>query len=774
MILPHPLPGPATWIAAAHGGGKCSPASAPYLRKSFQLDAPVSCAELTVTALGLYECEINGRAVGDLVLAPGWTDYRKRVYCQSYDVTSLLVPGENVLGAILGEGWFCGRVGWFGRQIYGDRPRLLARLDITLESGNTLTIATGPDWKVTRGPILENEILDGEIYDARQELHGWASPGYNDSHWMPVTPVDAPIGLVIEPSPGPGVKRHETFTGKVSQGTDERDDDVRLFDFGQNLAGRVRIRVRARAGTTLHIRHAEILTPEGKPYYENLRTADATDCYTCRGEGLETWEPRFTFHGFRYAEVTGLQACDVLEAEAVALYSDMAATGHFACSNPLLNQLQHNIAWGQKGNFLDVPTDCPQRDERLGWTGDAQVFVRTAAFNHDVQGFFHKWMQDLRDAQAETGAVPAVAPDPTLGQSISIGEGDNKTDGGPAWSDAHLICPWTIYLCYGDKVILSDHYDAMSAWIDYQGQNWCLDNIRAHPALGCWPGFGDWLAFDGIRGSRKGRTPTDLIGTAYLAYDLGILAQVAKILGKDEDAQRYSDWQSDVVVAFQRRFITQDGLIVSSTQTAMVLALHFGLVPEHLRRQVVEALVRDIRERDMHLTTGFVGTPYLLDVLEQNGELDTAFQLLEQQTCPSWLFSVVQGATTVWEHWDGWSSEKGFQNKEMNSFNHYAYGAVGSWLYRTVAGIELDPDAPGYCHVLFRPHPGGTLTWAEAALRTKQGEIAIRWDLDGDTLTIDFTVPEGSHASLQTPPGFIGNVCSDYTAGNHRVTLNRA
>ncbi|MDR1280699.1 MAG: family 78 glycoside hydrolase catalytic domain [Opitutaceae bacterium] len=761
------LPGPAIWIAASHGGGKQSSSPAPWLRKGFVLDAPVAAATLTATALGLYECEINGRVVGDRVFAPGWTNYHKRVYCQTHDVSALLRPGENVLGAILGEGWYSGHVGWFKRQIYGDRPRFLARLDIWLADGRSLTIATDASWKVNRGPILENEILHGETYDARQELSGWSGSGYDDAAWLPVTPMVAPAGLVIEPSPGPGVKRHETFVGKI---IGNRPGDSRLFDFGQNIAGRVRITVEASAGTTLKIRHSEILISGGDPYYDNLRSAAATDYYTCKGGGPEIWEPRFTFHGFRYAEVTGLTRDTPLSIIAVAIYSDMAATGHFACSNPLLNQLQSNIVWGQKGNFLDVPTDCPQRDERLGWTGDAQVFVRTAAFNLDVHGFFKKWIQDLRDAQAPCGAIPSVAPDPN---GVNVIWGVNKFDGGPAWSDAHVICPWTIYLCYGDKDILADHYDSMVAWIDHQCDDWCIGHIRAHPDRESWSGFGDWLAPDGPD-SCKGATPHDLIGTAFLAYDLDIMNRVARVLGKDAESKRFAALHGEVVAAFRRRFVTPDGLIVSGTQTAHVLALHFDLVPESQRPVMARSLVRDIRNRGMHLATGFVGTPFLLDVLERHGELDTACALLEQETFPSWLFPVKNGATTIWEHWDGWSPKKGFQDKGMNSFNHYAYGAVGAWMYRTVAGIEPDPAEPGYRRVIFRPHPGGTLTWAEASLKTPQGDASIRWDLGDDSLVVKFTVPEGSRAVFETPPGFTGEIEVDYGPGLHEFTLQRA
>ena len=755
----------ASWIAAAHGGGKRSSAPAPHLRKIFTLPATVKSARLSVTALGLYECELNGRRIGDAVFTPGWTDYRYRVYVQTYDVVALLVPGENALGAILGEGWYAGQLGWFQRQIYGDRPRLLAQLDITLTDGRTLHVATDPSWKVSQGPVLENDILQGETYDARQELGAWSSPGYNDSAWHAVTPMPAPDGLVITESPGPVVKRHEEFSATALP---DRPDCGRLFDFGQNLAGRIRLTVTAAAGTTLKIRHAEVLNPDGTPYYDNLRDAASTDYYTCKGGAAETWEPRFTFHGFRYAEISGLQTADTLVLTAIAIYSDMPATGRFACSNPLLNQLQSNIVWGQKGNFLDVPTDCPQRNERLGWTGDAQVFVRTACFNLDVRGFFHKWMQDVRDSQLPSGGIPPFAPDATLGTSMS----PNVTDGGPAWADATIICPWTIYLCYADTQILSDHYASMKTWLAYQKKEWCLGQIRAHPDLDRWPGFGDWLGLDG-HDNWKGSTPSDLIGTAFLAYDLELMIRISTVLGHTDDTKEFAAWRAEVVTAFQHRFITPDGLIASGTQTSLVLTLHFDLVPEHQRATVALALVRSLKERQFHLATGFVGTPYLLDVLERHGHLDTAYKLLEQETYPSWLFPVKNGATTIWERWDGWSPAKGFQSKGMNSFNHYAYGAVGAWMYRRVAGLDLDADEPGYRHIVFSPLPGGSLTWAEASQQTPHGETSIRWDLAEKSLRIRLLVPPGSRATFKTPSGYTVATETVFGPGRHDFTLTR-
>jgi alpha-L-rhamnosidase len=735
---------------------------APYLRKKFQLDRPIREAHLTVTAQGLYECEINGQRVGDLAFTPGWTDYRQSIRFQTYNVTPLLREGENVLGAILGDGWFCGRVGWRQRQFYGDRPSLVAQLTVSFNDGTEAVIASDGSWKTISGPILESDIMAGETYDARLELGPWSEPSYDDSAWMPVLLRPAPKAALVT-SLGPPVRPQEELHSPPGRKAKNWPPDALMYDFGQNFTGRVRLKVEAPRGATLVLRYAEMLDPDGNVYTENLRSARATDYYTCKGGGPEVWEARFTYHGFRHVEVRGLKPDYKLELIGIVLHSDMPVTGHFACSNPLLNQLQHNILWGQKSNFLDVPTDCPQRDERLGWTGDAQVFIRTAAFNMDVRGFFHNWLLNAREAQKPNGSLSPVIPD------IDI---DFCTDGGPAWSDANIICPWTLYLCYADREILEAHYDSMVLSMDFMAHDRCAGFIRSHPDVDPWGGFGDWLALDG-GGKTEGITPCDLIGTAFYAYDASIMARTATLLGREEDAQKYRDLHQKIVDAFRHRFVTPEGLIVSGTQTAYVLALQFGLLPENLRPVAIRELARDIEKRKFHIATGFVGTPYILDVLEENGRLDLAYKLLEQETFPSWLFPVKNGATTIWERWDGWVREKGFQHKGMNSYNHYAYGAVGAWMVRSVAGLELDEAEPAYRHILFRPRPGGSLTWAEASLQTPQGLARIHWDLAGEELKVTFTVPPGSHATFQPPPGFTTPV-TDFAPGDHSLSLPKA
>jgi alpha-L-rhamnosidase len=683
---------------------------------------------------------------------------------QTYDVTGLLREGDNAIGCLLGDGWFCGYIAWKGRQNYGDRPEFLAALEVSFADGTSLIVGTDDSWKTTAGPILESDLLMGETYDARRELGDWSRPEYDDSAWEPVL-TRPPRKIILDPVPYPPVKRLGELTPTVLPSG--------IYDMGQNFSGRVRLRLKAPRGTTLLLRYAEILNPDGTLYTENLRTARATDVYTCKGGETETWEPRFTFHGFRYVEVAGQTADmgkpfttekDFLEVTGLVLHSDTAPTGSFSCSHPLLNQLQKNIVWGQKSNFLEVPTDCPQRDERLGWTGDAQVFVRTAAFNMDVRGFFHKWMQDARDAQRPSGAVPLVIPEK--------GFTPWADDGGPAWADAMIICPWTVYLCYGDKQILEDHYEAMCRFLDFIAGERCRNHIRSHPEVDAWGGCGDWLALDDS-GKANGATPKDLIGTAFYAHDVKIMEQVAGLLGRKEDAARFRSLHPQILEAFRHRFVTPEGLLASGTQTAYVLALHFGLLPEELRPTAARELVRDIEKRRYHIATGFVGTPYILDVLEDNGFLDIAYRLLEQETFPSWLFPVKNGATTIWERWDGWTPEKGFQDKNMNSFNHYAYGAVGAWMYRSVAGLELDVQDPGYRHIIFRPRPGGSITSAKAKLQTPQGPAGISWRIEGKTLVVETSVPDGARATFSPPSGYVPQ-SAEWGAGHHRIVLSMA
>ena len=760
MMQHSPVSWSAQWIASSICGGPRVMTPAPFFRKNFRVEGTIRSAVLHITALGLFEAEVNGHIVSEDVFAPGWTDYAKRVHFNSYDVTALLDAGENALGVILGDGWFSGYVGWRDRTAYGERPLLLVQLEVTTEDGKVQRVVSDASWKTAAGPILEADFLMGETYDARREFGAWSKAGFDDAAWQPVLLPEAPK-ITIDRSPGTPVRRQETLPGTRQEIPGAQADAPRqLFDFGQNLTGRVRLAVRGPRGAQVEIVHAEILE-KGLPYVANLRKARAKDTYTLKGDGVEVWEPRFTFHGFRYAEVAWKEGDVAIEkVEAVVLHSEMPATGTFRCSHTLLNQLEHNITWGQKGNFLEVPTDCPQRDERLGWTGDAQVFVRTAAFHFDVQPFFRKWMRDVCDSQNGEGMIPPVVPKPPgLGSWLPL-------DGGPAWADAVLICPWTIYRCYGDVEVVRDSYECMARYMDHLAKNRVKNFIRSHPEVDEWGGFGDWLALDGSK-ALEGLTPRDLIGTAMYANNAHLMAEAAELLGKSSDVKKYRELHGKIVEAFRNRYVTPDGLVFGNTQTVYVLALHFGLIPPALREKAAAELVRLIKKNGTHLATGFVGTPYLLHVLEAHGHLDTAYALLEQETFPSWLFPVKNGATTIWERWDGWTPDKGFQDVGMNSFNHYAYGAVGDWMVSTVAGLEI--SEPGYRKILFKPRPGGTITWAEAKLRTPQGDAAIRWELKDGKLELDLTVPQGSEAELSLPKGWKGSADA-LKPGTHKIT----
>ncbi|MBX3086100.1 MAG: family 78 glycoside hydrolase catalytic domain [Anaerolineae bacterium] len=765
----------AKWIGASLQGGPRSMIPAPYLRKPFSLGAKPRSARLYFTAMGLPVCSINGQPVSEDVLTPGWTEYGSHVQYNVYEVTSLLRQGENAMGIILGDGWAVGHTGWQHRQLYAARPHVLAQLEITGEDGSVTTVITDRTWRYQFGAITHNDLLQGEAYDARLEFPAWDSAAFDDRRWFRAEVFPLPKAAIVATN-GPTVRRIQELkpiSDPVDKGS--ADSPRAVFDLGQNMVGRVRFKGSAPRGTTITLRFAEVLNPDGSLYTTNFRSAKVTDYYTFKGEGEEVWEPHFTFHGFRYVELLGYKGKVTRDTiTGVVLHSEMEPTGTFECSDPLLNQLQHNIQWGQKGNFVDVPTDCPQRDERLGWTGDIQVFIRTAAYNFDVAGFMTKWAKDVADAQTKVGSVPAVVP----------AEDGAPDDGGPAWADAAVICPWTIYLCYGDSRILEENYGVMTRFMDFMLKG-SPDYIRCAPNYEGWPGFGDWLSINAD-------TPRDLIGTAFLAYDATLMAQIATILGKANDASKYRSLFEKVKTAFGKRFLTGSKITKESDvpseirkrveqmdrlsrgflsqvdygqiktkvfnaklftphQTAYVLALHFDLLPDKLRPLAADELVADIERRGMHLSTGFVGAPYLPHVLSGNGKLDAAYALLNQKTWPSWLFAVTQGATTIWERWDGWTEEHGFQNPEMNSFNHYAYGSIGAWMYNTIAGIEVDLAQPGYKHSIIRPQPGGGLTHASGKLKTLYGTLESSWEFKQGKFKLRVVVPPNTSATVQLP-----------------------
>ena len=741
-------------------GGPHNPMPAPFLRRSFTVAQPIQSARLYATALGVYECELNGHKVGDAVLSPGWTDYNARLDYQTHDVTALVKQGENVWGAVVGDGWFCGHIGWRQRQNYGRKPAFRGQLEIEFEDGTRQTIATDENWQFAYGPILSSDLLIGENFDARLQIDGWSAPDYHgDECWRAAIAIPSP-DIAISASPAPPIVRTQQIT---PIGT-HRHGASMVFDVGQNMVGRIRIKIRGERGQTLRFRFAEILAggplaTDGPIYLDNLRggAAQQTDYYTLGGEGEEVWEPRFTFHGFRYVEVTGLTPAQLAQLPddfltGIVLHSAAPQTGDFSCSDALVNQLQQNIDWGWRGNSLDVPTDCPQRDERLGWTGDAQVFIPTSCFLRDVPAFWTKWARDVADAQNADGSVPCVVPLPGTRDDV-LGEQGGATgawhDGGPAWADAVLICPWTLYRRYGDTRILSENYAVFQNYLNYL-QNTARDNVRCDENASYFTGFGDWLALDGS-GLTDGGTPKELIGTAFYAHAADLMSRIARVLNRDDDERKYRELFQSVAATFCQRFVTPAGRLSPPYQTPYVLALHFDLLPAELRSNALDELVGEIKHRGGKLSTGFVGTSYLPFVLSDNGANETAYQLLLQHDWPSYLYAVTQGATTIWERWDGWTQKQGFQDAGMNSFNHYAYGAVGDWLAQVVAGIA--PGAAGYQNFRLQPRPGAGLTWARAHLDSLYGRIESRWQIEGDEWIWNFTVPANTTAQVTTPDG---------------------
>jgi alpha-L-rhamnosidase len=708
-------------------------APSPYLRKGFLLDGPVRRARLYATARGVYETFINGTRVGKDVLAPGWTDYDRRIQYQTYDVTPLLAEGQNALGAVLGDGWYAGFFGFDPKHrgaLYGSRPQFLAQLHVEYEDGTRDSIATDLSWRCSTGPILFSDLLMGESYDARKEMPGWSEPGFDGPGWYGADAEElGAVALVAQPDEG--VRVTEELEAKS---VTEPESGRYVFDLGKNMVGWVCLKVEGETGTEITLRHAEALNPDGTIYTTNLRSARATDRYVLKGGGEEVYEPRFTFHGFRFVEVTGYPGEPPLGAVTGRVaHSATPPTGSFECSNGMVNELQENILWGQRGNFLSVPTDCPQRDERLGWMGDAQVFVRTASLNMDVAAFFEKWMVDVEDAQSPEGAFPDVAPLPGGSGLIDL------RWGAPAWGDAGVIVPWTIYRTYGDTRIVERHYEAMDRWMEYlRGAN--PDLIRNN-RMG--NNYGDWL-------SPKGdHTPKHLLATAYWAYDAELMAEMAEATGRAEDAKRYRDLGGRIRGAFNGAYVSPDGRIEGDTQTGYLLALHMGLLPEELRSAAAGHLVGAIEREGWHLSTGFAGVGYLCPVLTDTGHVDVAYRLLLNETFPSWGYTIRNGATTIWERWDGWTEENGFQSPNMNSFNHYSLGSVGEWLYRHVAGIDL--GAPGYAHVLIRPRPGGDLTFARADYDAVRGRISSSWRIEGDLFVLDVLVPPNTTSTVHVP-----------------------
>jgi alpha-L-rhamnosidase len=706
---------------------------APYLRHSFTLAGPAVAAWLDITALGLYEARLNGQRVGTAYLTPGWTDYGQRVLYQRYDVTGLLRAGENVLGAVLGDGWYAGFAGFDAKRAgahYGQAPELLAQLEVALADGTVTRVVSDGGWRGRFAAVRHADLLMGERHDLRLEPAGWDAPGFaGGDQWRAVScrPRDGRV-----PAADPGVPVR--VTGQVSPVTvTTAADGTRVIDFGQNLTGWLRIRASGPAGTTVTVRHAEVLDPgAGRLYTDNLRTARQVDEYVLAG-GPAVLEPRFTVHGFRYAEISGYPGEPLTgDITAQVVHSDIAPAGSWQCDQPWLDQLFRNIDWGQRGNFISVPTDCPQRDERLGWLGDAQIFARTASYNRDVAAFFAKWLDDVADAQLPSGAFSDIAPRLNFPGA-----------GAPAWGDAGVIVPWTLWKMYGDRGVPRRHLAAMTAWMDFieRGNPGYLRTRELGHS------YNDWLA------PVSDDTPRELLATAYWAYDAALMAELADAAGRPGEAAGYRELRAKIGAAFAAEFVSADGRVTSGTQTAYVLALHMDLVPGHLRAAAAGDLVAAIEAAGWHLTTGFVGVGYLLPVLSAAGHTEVAYRLLGQRTFPSWRYMIDRGATTIWERWDGWSAERGFQSAWMNSFNHYALGSVGEWLYRFALGIDQEPGTAGFARLVLRPHPGGPLARARGSYASARGLIEAGWERADGQLSYRVRVPANAVAQVHVPSG---------------------
>ncbi|PSM45006.1 alpha-L-rhamnosidase [Streptomyces dioscori] len=716
------------------------------VRRDFTLDAPVLRARLYVTAHGVYEAEINGRRVGDDILSPGWTVYGERLRYRTYDVTEHLVPGVNTIGAWLGDGWYRGHIGFDGgyRDLYGSDQSLLAQLEVTLADGTTAVVATDGSWQAAPGPILFSGLYEGETFDARLHDTDWSTPQgrlKKAESWTPVATRTRDPHTLIAPKGAPVRRTQELSPTTVTP----KGDGRHVLDFGQNLVGRLRITVDGPADTTITLRHAEALQ-DGELATRPLRGAASTDTYVLDGSGEQTWEPRFTLHGFRYAEVSGwpgqFTANDVT---ARVYHTDMTRTGWFECSDPLVNRLHENVVWSMRGNFVDIPTDCPQRDERLGWTGDIQVFAPTASFLYDCAGMLDSWLDDVAVEQLPDGTVPWYVP------VIPGGPQWTPIQPGAAWGDVATLTPWVLYQRFGDLELLRRHFPMGRAWVDL------MDRLAGESRL--WDTghqLGDWLDPIAPPDDPAGaRTDRYLVATAYFAHSARHLQWSARELGDQEAAARYGQLADEVTRAFRARYVRPDGRMTSDAPTAYSVALVFGLLDdEQQRSRAGDRLAELVLQDDARIATGFVGTPLICDALTDTGHLEVAYRLLTQTECPSWLYTVSMGATTIWERWDSLLPDGTLNSGGMTSFNHYALGAVADWMHRVVAGLDL--SSPGYRTLRFRPRPGGGITWARARHETPYGEAAISWELTdsdktGSGMTAEVTVPDGCRGVVELP-----------------------
>ena len=714
--------------------------NAPLLRRNFTVEREIVSARLYAAALGLYETYLNGQKVGEDYLAPGWTDYNDRVQYQTYDVTSLLRQGENVWGAILGNGWYSGNVHNWGNHLWGDTPAFIGQLRITYTDGSVQTLVTDDSFRLRTGsPIVANDILDGETYDATKELggspnawataevssDGWAHAGIADENRHLIAQVDPAIHNTMELTTQKVTKTDRDATGAAQQ--------AYIFDLGQNFAGVIRLTLHnLTPGQKLTLRYGEMLNQDGTLYIANLRTAEATDVYIARGGETEVYVPRFTYHGFQYVEITGLKAAP--EADMVTglvLNSDTPELSTFETSSAMLNQLQSNILWGLRSNYVSVPTDCPQRDERLGWTDHHEV-AKTALYNYDSYAFYRKWLADIRQAQNPDGEIIIIAPaNPNL-----------HFDGHAGWQDTAVILPWTLYKTYGDTAIITENYEMMTRYVDY-----CItDCVEGKPLIRRPCYFGDWLQVDAD-------TPKDVLSTAFFAYSAQLLSEMAEVIGNTADAAKYAKLHDDIAQAFCDEFVSTDGTVGNGTQACYIFALKMGLLPEAQRAEAADRLAADIKARG-HLTTGFVSTGYLCPMLSEYGYTDVAYSLLLSESYPSWGYTIKNGANTMWERWDSYTIENGFGDVSMNSFNHINFGSIGEWMYQYMGGIRMTDGDVAYDHFLIAPELGSGVTFCRTSTETVRGTIRSDWSCGEDgSFRLSLSVPAGSTATMRLPFG---------------------
>ena len=710
---------------------------APFFRKSFIVDKPVKRATAFATALGAYELHLNGRPVDTDVLSPGWTDFNKRVHYFSYDITTQLHRGENVVGAILGDGWYASFLAFTGKRHYYDGDcRLLVQLQVEYQDGTREIVGTDESWEASVGPIREADLLMGCIYDARNELIGWDKDGFDSRNWH-LAQVDTSVKANLVAHPGEPMRRIEEI---AVQKITEPKPGVYIFDLGQNMVGWARLKAEGKAGQKVVVRYVEMLNTNGTAYTTNLRSAKATDTYYLSGKSKRTYEPSFTFHGFQYVEVTGLnyqpKPSDVT---GIVVHSDLPRASTFECSEPLVNKLVLNSLWGQKGNFLDVPTDCPQRDERAGWTGDAQVFMKTACLNMNAPAFYTKWLDDLCiDSQHTNGAFGDVAPYLSMVRFGNTG-----------WSDAAPICSWRMFEMYGDTRVLRKYYPALVRHMEFLA-NTSTNLLRDTRA------YGDWLRLAGPQKS-------EAIGTAYYCYTAQVMTKIAEVLGESADAAKYRRLAADIRAAFITNYLKDDGRILDAKhetgQTFYALAFGLDLVPADMKAKVAEQFVASLRKQDDHIATGFLGTPFILFALQKAGHPELAYKLVLNKTYPSWLQQVIWGSTTMWERWDGWTPAKGFQDPGMNSFNHYWLGCVSEWLITQAAGIDTDGSA--FNHIIIRPEilkSGNGFSWVKASYNSIYGRIASSWRLTKNQFELAVEIPANTTATVYLPTKTAGTI----------------